>query len=216
MYDIEASAPGLNGALTVEVTPGTSSTVVVEMSPSAVTSTVNVTASDAPVVEESAQQNTISQAVVEKAPNQEEKVQSLLPLVPGVVRGPDGRINMKGAQATQTGWLVNSANITDPATGGQAFNLPIDVVSSVQVISNPYDPEYGKFTGAVSSVETRTGNMNKFHLSAQNLFPRVRYRDGHIVGLAAVTPRFTFTSRLITIWCASTNRSLSRPPLTRA
>jgi len=52
---------------------------------------------------------------------------------------------MKGAQATQAGWLVNAANVTDPATGGQAISLPIDVVSSVQVISNPYDPEYGKF-----------------------------------------------------------------------
>jgi hypothetical protein len=44
---------------------------------------------------------------------------SLLPLMPGVVRGSDGRINMKRAQATQAGWLVNSANVMDPATGGQ-------------------------------------------------------------------------------------------------
>ena len=112
------------------------------------------------------------QSTVEKAPNQNERIESLLPLVPGVVRGPDGRINMKGAQSTQAGWLVNSANATDPATGGNAINLPIDVVSSVQVISNPYDPEYGKFTGAVSSVETRTSNFNKFHVSAQNFIPR--------------------------------------------
>ncbi len=196
-YQIEANAPGLYAALAMEVSAGTSSTVPVEMNVAAVTSTVNVTASDASVAEESAQQNTVTQSVVEKAPNQEEKVESLLPLVPGVVRGPDGRINMKGAQATQAGWLVNSANVTDPATGGQAINLPIDVVSSVQVISNPYDPEYGKFTGAVSSVETRTSNMEKFHLSAQNLFPRARLRDGHVVGLGAVTPRITATGPII-------------------
>ena len=163
----------------------------------AVTSTVNVTASDPPPIEESAQKNTIGQSTVENAPNQNEKIDSLLPLVPGVVRGPDGRINMKGAQATQAGWLVNSANVTDPATGGQAINLPIDVVSSVQVISNPYDPEYGKFTGAVSSVETRTSNLDKFHFSVQNLAPRARDRDGHIVGIEAFTPRTTLTGPLI-------------------
>src|SRR4051812_37252792 len=196
-YQIEANAPSLYAALAVEVSPGTSSTVSVEMSVAAVNSTVSVTASDTTVTEESAQQNTVTQSVVEKAPNQQEKIESLLPLVPGVVRGPDGRINMKGAQATQAGWLVNSANGTDPATGGQSINLPIDVVSSVQVISNPYDPEYGKFTGAVSSVETRTSNMEKFHLSAQNLFPRARLRDGHIVGLGAVTPRITTTGPII-------------------
>src|SRR6266478_9561400 len=145
------------------------------------TRTVTVGENDRSVIEESAQKNTISRSIVEEAPNQTEKIESLLPLVPGVVRGPDGRINMKGAQATQAGWLVNSANVTDPATGGQAISLPIDVVSSVQVISNPYDPEYGKFTGAVSSVETKTSDYDKFHFSMQNLVPRARDRDGHIV-----------------------------------
>jgi TonB dependent receptor-like, beta-barrel/Carboxypeptidase regulatory-like domain len=196
-YQIDANAPGLYAVLAVDVRADTPSTASVEMNMAAVTSTVNVTASDSPVVEESAQLNTVTQSVVEKAPNQEEKVESLLPLVPGVVRGPDGRINMKGAQATQAGWLVNSANVTDPATGGQAINLPIDVVSSVQVISNPYDPEYGKFTGAVSSVETRTSNFDKFHFSIQNLVPRARDRNGSIVGIGAFTPRATITGPLI-------------------
>src|SRR6202047_890515 len=196
-YQIEANAPGLSGGLAVEVTPGTPSTVPLEMNVTMVSNTVNVNATEAFLADESAQHNIISQSVVEKAPNQEEKIDSLLPLVPGVVRGPDGRINMKGAQATQAGWLVNSANVTDPATGGQAISLPIDVVSSVQVISNPYDPEYGKFTGAVSSVETRTSNFDKFHFSIQNLAPRARDRDGSIVGIGAFTPRTTITGPLI-------------------
>jgi hypothetical protein len=197
MYNIEASAPGLNTTLSTEVKPGTASVVPIELDIATVTSTVTVAANDPPAIEESAQKNTISRSIVEEAPNQTEKIESLLPLVPGVVRGPDGRINMKGAQATQAGWLVNSANVTDPATGDQAINLPIDVVSSVQVISNPYDPEYGKFTGAVSSVETRTGNFDKFHLSMQNLVPRARDRNGHIVGIGAFTPRVTFTGPLL-------------------
>src|SRR5712672_3342921 len=197
MYDIEATAPGLNAALTVEVKPGTTSVVPIDLSVATVNSSVTVTASDPSPIEESAQTSTITQSTVEKAPNHNERIESLLPLVPGVVRGPDGRINMKGAQATQAGWLVNSANVTDPATGGQAINLPIDVVSSVQVISNPYDPEYGKFTGAVASVETRTSNFDKFHFSIQNLVPRARDRDGSIVGIGAFTPRATITGPLI-------------------
>jgi hypothetical protein len=196
-YQIEAKAPGLYSAMAVVVSAGRSSTIAVEMNVAAVKSSVDVTASDTAQVEESAQHNTIGQSVVEKAPNQEEKIESLLPLVPGVVRGPDGRINMKGAQATQAGWLVNSTNVTDPATGGQAISLPIDVVSSVQVMSNPYDPEYGRFTGAVSSVETRTSNFDKFHFSIQNIAPRARYRGGSVVGIGAFTPRATITGPLI-------------------
>jgi len=197
MYDVEASAPGLNAKLSVEVKPGAASIMPIELGMAAVADSVTVASAALPPIDESAQQSTISQSTVENAPNQDEKIDSLLPLVPGVVRGPDGRINMKGAQATQAGWLVNSTNVTDPATGGQAINLPIDVVSSVQVISNPYDPEYGKFTGAVSSVETRTSDFDKFHFSIQNIVPRARDRDGHIVGIGAFTPRTTITGPLI-------------------
>ena len=197
IYHIEADAPGLNGTLAVEVQPGTTSVVPLELGIVAVKSTVTVAASETAPAEESAQKNTINQSTIEAAPNANEKIESLLPLIPGVVRGPDGRINMKGAQSTQAGWLVNSANATDPATGGEAINLPIDVVSSVQVISNPYDPEYGKFTGAISSVETRTSNFDKLHVSLQNIVPRARDRDGSIVGIEAFTPRVTLTGPVL-------------------
>jgi hypothetical protein len=116
-YQIEANAPGLSGGLAVDITSGTSSTVSLEMNVITVSNSINVTATEDFVADESVQHNTINQSVVERAPNQDEKIESLLPLVPGVVRGPDGRIDMKGAQATQAGWLVKSTNVTDPATG---------------------------------------------------------------------------------------------------
>ena len=199
-YTADATAPGLEGTLSVDVAAGETATAAIPLVLTAVTSSVTVTASEpsvAAVSNQSAQSTTIAQSTVEAAPNTNEKVESLLPLVPGVVRGPDGRINMKGARSTQGGWLVNSANVTDPATGGEAMNLPIDVVSSVQVISNPYDPEYGRFAGAISSVETKTGNTDKYHVSVQNLMPRLRDRDGDIVGLESLTPRITVTGPLV-------------------
>ena len=199
-YTAEATAPGLKGAVPVDVAAGETAAAAIPLELTVVTSSVTVTASDdavSTVSTQSAQSMTITQATVEAAPNTNEKVESLLPLVPGVVRGPDGRINMKGARSTQGGWLVNSANVTDPATGAEAMNLPIDVVSSVQVISNPYDPEYGKFTGAVSSIETKPGNLDKYHFSIQNLVPRARDRDGDIVGLESLTPRLTVTGPLV-------------------
>ena len=130
-------------------------------------------------------------------PNIDEHFQSLLPLVPGVVRGPNGQIHMKGARSSQNGSLVNSADVTDPATGATAINIPIDVVSSVKVLSTPYDPEYGKFTGAVSDVETRPGDFDKFRMSAQNLLPRLRRLDGSIMGIAEFTPRMTFSGPIV-------------------
>jgi hypothetical protein len=73
----------------------------------------------------------------------------------------------------------------------------VDVVASVQVISNPYDPQYGRFTGAVAIVSTKTSDFEKFHFSIQNLMPRARVRDGSVRGIASSTPRMTFTGPLV-------------------
>jgi hypothetical protein len=196
-YTVKAQAPGLSASFELEVKAGGTTVAPLELRVDEVKSTVTVTAEAPSPVAESSQNTTINQSTVEIAPNHNERFESLLPLVPGVLRGPDGRINMKGARSTQSGWLVNSANVTDPATGSEAINLPIDVVSSVQVISNPYDPEYGKFTGAISSVETRIGNLENFHISVQNVIPRARVRDGDVVGIESFTPRVTVTGPLV-------------------
>jgi TonB dependent receptor len=77
------------------------------------------------------------------------------------------------------------------------MDLPIDVVESVKVIADPYDPEYGRLTGAVSSVETVTGNFDTFHASVQNLLVRPRKRDGDFIGIESATPRMTLTGPIV-------------------
>jgi len=139
----------------------------------------------------------VGEKVLNNAPNKDERFDSVLPLIPGVVRGPDGLISMKGARASQGGSLINGANATDPVTGIPDVRLPIDVVSSVEVISNPYDPEYGRLTGAVAKTETRTGNYEGFHASFQNILPRPRKRGGDFVGIESFTPRTTVTGPIL-------------------
>ncbi len=191
-YRIEAFLSGLEAARTISVEAGKIVRAELQLKPADVKSSVIVTAT-APETKDPAPSETISEKTLRDAPNVNERFESSLPLVPGVLRGPDGHINLKGTRNTQGGALVNSANVTDPVTGGPAINLPIDVVSSVQVISNPYDPQYGKFTGAVATVATKTSDYDKFHFSIQNIVPRLRDRDGTIAGLGAATPRMTLT-----------------------
>ncbi len=195
-YTIEATAPGLETLQSVTVHPGETIEVSLQLQLARTTTDVAVTANSAEADITTTTQ-TVEQKTLEDAPNADQKFETLLPLVPGVIRGPDGRINMKGARNTQSGALVNSANVTDPASGGSAINLPIDVVSSVQVVSNPFDPQYGRFTGALSTVETKTGDYDKMHFSIQNILPRWRERAGTIAGLGAATPRLTVTGPLV-------------------
>jgi hypothetical protein len=193
-YTITAQTSGMAATLRIEVTAETVSEVELQMKLQAVTESTTVSAGAEPAdTKEPSGINTVQDSAIRNMPNIDDQFQSLLPLIPGVVRGPNGLINMKGARTSQNGSLVNSADVTDPATGATAINIPIDVVSSVKVLSTPYDPEYGKFTGAVSNVETRAGDFNKFRVSAQNLLPRFRRIDGSIMGVAAFSPRITFS-----------------------
>jgi hypothetical protein len=137
---------------------------------------------------ESTTPGVITTAVLRDAPLIDQKFQDALPLLPGVVRGPDGNLNIKGTRPGQSGILVSSLNVTDPVTGHPAIELPLEAVETVNVYSNPYSAEYGKFTGAVTSIETRSGS-NDWRYLVTGTLPRPRIRDSHIYGIGAVTPR---------------------------
>jgi outer membrane receptor protein involved in Fe transport len=191
----------LNGfkprSLNVTVSQGITTLEGIDLELEAVSATVNVADSSAALnTTDAAPKAQFKQENLQRLPLANERFQDALPLVPGVVRGPDGLLNVKGARSSQSGALVNSANVTDPATGDFAINLPLEAVQSVEVLTNPYAAEYGQFTGAVTSVQTRSGS-DKFHADTQSMFPRFRRRGGHFVGVEAFTPRVTFSGPLM-------------------
>ena len=53
-----------------------------------------------------------------------DRFQEALPLLPGVVRDPRGRLSFNGTRPSQSTLLVNGANATDPVTGQFAIELP--------------------------------------------------------------------------------------------
>jgi hypothetical protein len=137
---------------------------------------------------ESTTPSVITQAALRDAPLIDQKFQDALPLLPGVLRGPDGNLNIKGTRPSQSGILVSSLNVTDPVTGAPAIELPLEAGDTVHVHSNPYSSEFGKFTGAVTTIETRSGSNDLRYLFL-GVLPRPRWRDGTIYGIGAATPR---------------------------
>jgi hypothetical protein len=128
--------------------------------------------------------------VMRTAPIASERFQDALPLIPGVVRGPDGLLNISGTRSNQSGLMFNNANGTDPVTGEDAIELPIDAVSSVQVRGAAYAPEFGLSAGAVTTVETQRAG-DSWHVMVNDLEPRVRRRGGAFKGIESFTPRMT-------------------------
>jgi hypothetical protein len=176
-YTLEATVQGFKTASkAVTIRAGETSVENIKLEVADVTATVTVTSSNSGQgvqTSETAPGATIKQSDLQTLPLPNEQLLDALPLVPGVIRGPDGQIAMNGARPSQSGMTVNSANVTDPVTGAFAINLPLEAVESAQVLTNPYAAEYGKFTGGVTAVETRSGT-NKFRFEPRASFLALR------------------------------------------
>src|SRR3974390_1857443 len=119
-----------------------------------------------------------------------------LPLIPGIVRGQDGSVKIAGFGEDHSALLVNSVDVTDPATGNFGLSIPIDSVDTVQVSVMPYLAQYGRFTAGVVTAQTRRGG-DKWDFSLNDPFPEWRIRSGHLDGVKAATPRFNASGPLI-------------------
>ena len=123
---------------------------------------------------------------------------ALLPVLPGVVRAPDGRISLKGARESQGALQVGRGYANDPSTGNFAVELPADSIESVDVLPNPYSAEDGRFTSTVVQIETRAGS-NRWS-SLVNGFvpiPCLKVCDGENVGIRNFRPRGWFGGPLV-------------------
>ncbi|KAF0188166.1 MAG: outer membrane receptor for ferrienterochelin and colicin, partial [bacterium] len=113
--------------------------------------------------------------------------------IPNVIRPPDGKVSIKGSREDQSALLINGADGTDPSTGGFTKNIPLESIGSVKVYTNPYLPEYGRFTGGVTKVETKRGG-DKFKFDLTDFFPEPRFRGGKLFGFTNVSPRLTIAN----------------------
>jgi hypothetical protein len=138
--------------------------------------------------------NTVRSQTLKDMPLRAENYQSAILLTPGVVRDKGGADHLKGARADQSAYTVNGADVTDPATGNLAFDIPLEAAASVQVEENPYSAEFGRLTGGATNLETKGGG-DKFRLNATRFFPTFR----NVVGgkMDSFRPRLTFSGPLV-------------------
>lgn len=133
---------------------------------------------------------------VRSLPERIADVRNALPLIPGVLRTPEGKLQIAGSPEYKSTFLVNSIDVTDPATGLFGATVPIDVIEAVQVYKSPFLAEYGRFSAAVVAVTTRRGG-DKWHGELNDPTPEFRIRSHHIRGIRGFTPRVAGTGPLI-------------------
>jgi len=158
---------------------------------------ISASTSAAALPEQAASISTELQASqVKYLPAKPATVADTLPLVPGIIRSPQGEIKISGSGENRSAFVVNSADVTDPATGQFGMTVPVDSVQTINVFKTPYLAQYGRFTAGVVSVETKRGG-EKWNFELNDPLPEFRILGGHLRGLRDATPRVVFNGPLI-------------------
>lgn len=71
-------------------------------------------------------------------------------------------ISFAGATDLENTYIVDGINTTDTGYGGLSSNLPNEFIRETEIITGGYNAEYGRATGGIVNVVTKTGS-NEFH-----------------------------------------------------
>ena len=92
---------------------------------------------------------------------------------PNTGAAPTSGLNMSGQRARSNLVNVDGADATDNSVNGVRSTVSQEAVQEFQIITNNYDPEYGRASGGVVNIITRSGS-NDFH---GDLFGYLRNRN---------------------------------------
>lgn len=178
-YMLKASRPGFANADSApfDVRPGGTEQVLLEIHLTFAVPALEVRATSPTTPTMSVQpvsaSDMLSGSVLDIAPLQGDDFQSLLPLLPGVLRGPDGRLRAKGGQATQGALQISSTSLVDPSSGDFSLEVPGQSLESVEMLTNPFAAEHGRFSTSLVEIRTRRGT-NDWKIESGNFVPRLR------------------------------------------
>ena len=145
-------------------------------------------------ISQTATSNVVRSETLKSQPLRTDNFQNSVQLTPGAVRDGFGNNYLKGTRTGQSGYTVNGADVTDPATGNLAFDLPLEAAESVQIEENPYSAEFGRFTGGVVNLQTKGGG-DKFKFAAARFFPT--FHNIFSTQIDSFRPRLTLSGPLI-------------------
>ncbi len=73
-----------------------------------------------------------------------------------------GGLAVNGNRETANSFLVNGGSVEESKNNGASIIPSLDSIQEFRVLTNSFDAEYGRFSGAIVNVVTKTGT-NQFH-----------------------------------------------------
>lgn len=177
MYTVKVEKEGFKTAQlgNVEVATGRTSSLRLDMETGQVSETVEVSGSAITVdTSSSAVSTNLADTFYEKIPIQR-GVANLFYAAPGVAGGGASGVanpSISGGSGLENQYIADGVNITDTAFGGLgvfsrsygslASGINLTFVKEVQVKTAGYEPQYGRSTGGIVQIVTKSGS-NEFH-----------------------------------------------------
>ncbi|RKH46542.1 TonB-dependent receptor domain-containing protein [Corallococcus sicarius] len=106
--------------------------------------------------------------------------EGLAELAPGATEDRYG-VSISGSSSPESQYVVDGLSVNDPGVGTLGTPLSVEFVKEVNIITGGYMPEYGRSTGGVLNVLTKSGS-NEFHGSVfANMAPGALQTSGREV-----------------------------------
>ena len=181
VYQIEAELQGFKkySRKDVRLEIGKTGTADIRLDVGALTETINVTA-ESPIVDVTSKEigGSVTARELVELPSVNRNFVGFVGLLPGVIPsistesfGSDS-ITVNGQDPRNNNYMLDGANNNDDVIGqrtGTQARTAIEAVQEFQVITNQFDAEFGRTTGAVINAVTKQGT-NAFRGSAFGFF----------------------------------------------
>ena len=130
---------------------------------------------------------------------------SYLSLIPGIVdtnasrdamqRNATNGIQINGNRSSQTLLMMDGVPIIDSGNNGASQEPNMDSIAEVRVLTNSYQPEYGRNGGGAITVVSKTGT-NRIHGSAYDYYRNEELNANNFFNNSTNTPRPVYRYRM--------------------
>ncbi|HEV7860413.1 MAG TPA: TonB-dependent receptor [Pyrinomonadaceae bacterium] len=171
-YEVTVEAPNYKKAVvpSYKLTVGASADLDLTLEVGQISEVVNISTEDQPVVETSRTTvaNTIEQQRIDNLPVNQRDYLGISTTISTVNRGndrpigpaPSSGLNIGGQRGRSTLVQVDGADNTDNSVNASRSTVSQEAVQEFQVATNSYAPEFGRATGGIINVVTKSGTKD--------------------------------------------------------
>jgi Carboxypeptidase regulatory-like domain len=166
-YTVKTTAPGFNTVISKNVVLTTGEQGELALTLSVGTTQIVTVSSGADIIEtqRSSQSTTVDQLRIENLPTNGRNYinftltnsQIARDAAPSIGAIPTSGLNFGGVRARSNSINIDGADASDYLSGGTRTTVSQDAVQEFQIITNGFDAEYGRASGGVVNIITKSG-----------------------------------------------------------